>query len=81
MVTIKEESLLLPQLIVSFKDMSRTRLKQYLQSGRILVNGQSVTRYDHILHPGDSVEIGSKELGVTTKRSMVNCQSFTRIAT
>ena len=74
MVTIKEESLLLPQLIVSFKDMSRTRLKQYLQSGRILVNGQSVTRYDHILHPGDSVEIGSNELGVTTKRSMVNGQ-------
>ena len=59
MVTIKEESLLLPQLLESFKDMSRTSLKQYLQRGRILVNGTPVMRHDHILHPGDTIEIGS----------------------
>ena len=48
MVTIKEESLLLPQLLESFKDMSRTSLKQYLQRGRILVNGTPVMR--HVRH-------------------------------
>ncbi|MBP5360693.1 MAG: RluA family pseudouridine synthase [Bacteroidaceae bacterium] len=57
MITVKEESRLLQQLQSSFKDMSRTSLKQYLQRGRILVNGKPVTRHDYQLHTGDTIEI------------------------
>jgi 23S rRNA pseudouridine1911/1915/1917 synthase len=37
--------------------MNRTRVKQLLRSGRVHVNGTSVTRHDHALHPGDTVTI------------------------
>ncbi len=37
--------------------MNRTRVKQVLRSGRITVNGASVTRHDHPLRPGDRVRV------------------------
>jgi 23S rRNA pseudouridine1911/1915/1917 synthase len=37
--------------------MSRTRVKQLLQLGRVAVYGTSVTQFDHPLRPGDRVEV------------------------
>jgi 23S rRNA pseudouridine1911/1915/1917 synthase len=37
--------------------MKRTRVKQLLQHGRVSVNGDRVTRHDHLVKPGDVVAI------------------------
>ncbi len=39
---------------------SRNTLKQRLQLGCVRVNGATVTRHDHALKPGDSVEVGAR---------------------
>ncbi len=54
---------LLQYLPEAYPDMSRSRLKQYLGNGRILVNGKVVTRHDHQLSLGDRVEIGPAAAG------------------
>ena len=61
MIRITEEKQLLQQLQIAFPEISRTRLKQYLQNGRVLVNGKSVTQFDHMLHPGDTIDIGQSQ--------------------
>jgi 23S rRNA pseudouridine1911/1915/1917 synthase len=48
---------LLEWLLVALAPMNRTRVKQVLRSGRVMVNGTSVTRHDHLLRPGDKVSI------------------------
>ena len=58
MVTISSSGPLLQLLVESYPSMSRNRLKQYLQQGRILVNGNVVTRHDFSLRAGDTVDIG-----------------------
>jgi 23S rRNA pseudouridine1911/1915/1917 synthase len=37
--------------------MNRTRVKQLLRAGRVVVNGVAVTRHDHPLTPGDRIGI------------------------
>lgn len=59
MLVVDKEITLLPMLIEWQKEMSRNRLKQYLQNGRIHVNGKPITRFDYALKPGDRLEIGS----------------------
>jgi 23S rRNA pseudouridine1911/1915/1917 synthase len=39
--------------------MNRTRVKQLLRSGKVTVNGNSITCHDHRLHPGDTVSIAA----------------------
>ena len=68
MVTVTHSCALLPQLVESFPDMSRTRLKQFLQRGRILVNGAAVTRHDHLLQPGDTIDIAPMRLASAGRR-------------
>ena len=68
MVTVTHSCALLPQLVESFPDMSRTRLKQFLQRGRILVNGAAVTRHDHPLRPGDTIDIAPMRLASPGRR-------------
>lgn len=46
---------LLEWLLVALAPMNRTRVKQLLRSGRVIVNGTSATRHDHPLRAGDSV--------------------------
>ncbi len=46
---------LLEWLLGALAPMNRTRVKQLLRSGRVLVNGASATRHDHPLRAGDSV--------------------------
>ncbi|MBA4189026.1 MAG: RluA family pseudouridine synthase [Planctomycetaceae bacterium] len=44
-------------LLVALAPMNRTRVKQLLKSGRVLVNGDSTTRHDHPVGPGDRVSV------------------------
>ena len=39
-------------------------LKERLRRGCVLVNGERVTRHDHLLNAGDRVEVGDREAGV-----------------
>src|SRR3954451_22499585 len=48
---------LLEWLLAQLAPMNRTRVKQLLRSGRVHVNGASVTRHDHPLRPGDTLTI------------------------
>ena len=48
---------LLTWLLTALAPMNRTRVKQLLRSGRVTVNGASVTRHDHPLRPGDAVAV------------------------
>ncbi|HYH69445.1 MAG TPA: RluA family pseudouridine synthase [Urbifossiella sp.] len=50
---------LLPWLLAALAPMNRTRVKQLLQHGRVLVNGRPVTRHDHTLTPADRVSIAA----------------------
>jgi len=49
-----EEPLLL-WLVKALAPMKRTRVKQLLQHGRVLVNGAIVTRHDHPVAPSDTL--------------------------
>ncbi len=51
---------LLEWLLAALAPMNRTRVKQLLRSGRVQVNGTSVTRHDHPLRVGDKVSIASE---------------------
>ena len=51
------EKPLLAWLVESLPDSNRTRLKQLLHHGFVHVNGTSITRHDHPIHPSDSLTI------------------------
>src|SRR5687768_14628342 len=59
------ETRLLDWLFTALAPMNRTRVKQLLRSGRVHVNGASVTRHDHLLRPGDEVTI-ARDAGATS---------------
>lgn len=48
---------LLAWLLVALQPMNRTRVKDLLRSGRVQVNGVSVTRHDHPVTPTDRVRV------------------------
>lgn len=48
---------LLAWLLVALQPMNRTRVKELLRSGRVQVNGISVTRHDHPVGPADRVRV------------------------
>ncbi|MFO0798723.1 MAG: RluA family pseudouridine synthase [Gemmataceae bacterium] len=50
---------LLPWLLNVLAPTNRTRVKQLLQHGRVLVNGRPVSRHDHPLTPADRVSIAA----------------------
>lgn len=52
------ETELLEWLLTALAPMNRTRVKQLLRSGRMCVNGVSITRHDHTLRPTDQLTIG-----------------------
>lgn len=52
-----EPAPLLTWLLTALAPMNRTRVKEVLRSGRVEVNGASVTRHDHPLNPGDRVRL------------------------
>lgn len=60
-IFVTESSTLQDFLCAAFPDVKRTKLKQWLKFGSVLVNGEKQTRHDHLLVSGDAVEIRSKE--------------------
>ena len=54
---VETETTLLPFLLEHVKGISRNSVKNLLTRRQAMVNGQSVTRHDHALKPGDTVEI------------------------
>ncbi|MFT5220939.1 MAG: 23S rRNA pseudouridine1911/1915/1917 synthase [Planctomycetota bacterium] len=46
-------------LSANLQNWSRSRIKQRLRTGCVMVNGESVTRHDHALVVGDNVEISA----------------------
>ncbi|WJY27881.1 RluA family pseudouridine synthase [Sporosarcina trichiuri] len=58
--TVRKEEALLPFLLATIKK-SRNAVKGTLSRGQVAVNGEVITRHDHMLQPGDSVEILTNE--------------------
>jgi 23S rRNA pseudouridine1911/1915/1917 synthase len=58
---VREPSPLLPWLLAALAPMNRTRVKDLLRSGRVHVNGISVTRHDHALTPTDRVTLAREK--------------------
>lgn len=54
---VEAETTLLPFLLETVRDKSRNTVKGLLTRGQVLVDGQSVTRHDHKLLPGQTVTI------------------------
>ena len=54
---VELESELLAFVLVSYPDVARSRVQKWLKHGTVLVNGQSMTRFNHRLQPGDVVSI------------------------
>ena len=67
-----------PWLLVALAPMNRTRVKQVLRSGRVSVNGDSVTRHDHPLRPGDKVSVARDAPRLSI---LPESRSFTRTPT
>ena len=67
---VQADAELLPWLLAALAPMNRTRVKDLLRSGRVLVNGESVTRHDSALVHGDRVTI-SRERPATLSLDIV----------
>jgi len=78
--TPTQETSLLPWLLEVLKPMNRTRVKQLLQSGRVLVNAASTTRHDHPLQPGDQIAV-AREAPLDNRSRNVNREELTLIYT
>lgn len=68
-----ERGPLLRWLLTTLAPMNRTRVKQLLQHGRVLVNGKSVTRHDHPLTPADRVAIAAEGMEPRTSPLVPIC--------
>lgn len=55
--SVNEEAELLPFLLENMKKNSRNSVKSMLTRGQVSVNGRTVTKHNHLLHPGQKVEI------------------------
>ncbi len=55
--TVTEKSTLLPYLLKVFPHVARTKMKQLLTHGLIIVNDQSVTRHNFPLNEGDEIQM------------------------
>ena len=53
--TIEKPGSLLKELFSRFSDQKKTRIRQLLQHGTVLVNGKQITLHSHPLKPGDKV--------------------------
>ena len=57
LLTVEEETTLLPFLLLRVKDKSRNTVKGLLSRRQVLVDGRVVTRFDAPLAPGQRVEL------------------------
>ena len=54
---VDEETTLLPFLIRTLSNLSRTEIKSMLKYKHVAIKGSAVTQFDTPLMPGDSVEV------------------------
>lgn len=57
---VEHDQELLRFLFASFPEVKKTKVRQWLRLGQVLVNGESTTRFNHSLQPGDVVAIGTQ---------------------
>lgn len=55
--TVENKETLLLSLIASFPHKSRNTLKAVLRDGQVTIDGKPVTQFDHILKPGQCVDV------------------------
>ncbi|MSR55511.1 MAG: RluA family pseudouridine synthase [Gemmataceae bacterium] len=65
---VKQEGKLLAWLLGELRPMSRTSVKQLLAQGRITVNGEPTTQFDHPLKPDDRVAITREGSGPSSRK-------------
>lgn len=58
MPVVSKDTVLLTFLFEEMPEISRSRIRQFLREGRILVNGNSVCQHDAPLAVGDKVVVG-----------------------
>ncbi|MCL1057988.1 MULTISPECIES: RluA family pseudouridine synthase [Shewanella] len=66
---VKQASPLLSFLTTELKGWSRSKIKQRLTTGCIIVNGQPIMRHDHEINVGDDVEVRATGKNVQLKVS------------
>ncbi|MCU0366865.1 MAG: RluA family pseudouridine synthase, partial [Bacteroidales bacterium] len=54
---VNNEIILMTFLLQNLKQKSRDNIKSLLRNKRVLVNGQTVTQFNHPLKPGDGVKV------------------------
>lgn len=70
--TVVSESKLLELLLKQYASKSRSKIKKVLTAGSVRVNGKVVTRHDHLLKPGDEIEISWKPEAAPKKFKMLS---------
>lgn len=63
--TVPPPAKLLAHLFETRPEVKKTKVRQWLKFGMVLVNGKSVTQFDHTLEPGDVVTIQSERAART----------------
>ncbi|MRR19803.1 RluA family pseudouridine synthase [bacterium] len=69
--TVSEQTTLMPFLTGSLKNKSRDNIKSLLRNKQVLVNGETVTQFNHDLKPGDQVAVrGERQTAGIVARNM-----------
>lgn len=68
---VQDTTTLLLFLTESLQGWSRKKVKQRLQSGCVTVNGNSISKHDYPLNPGDQVEVLASPVMSSSKRSSI----------
>jgi 23S rRNA pseudouridine1911/1915/1917 synthase len=71
-LTVKENTTLLPFLIIRLQGWSRSTIKQRLKNGCVRVNDEQVTQHNHSLQAGDQVEVVASARGVSSVRPQLD---------
>ena len=71
-LTADSNTTLLPFLVERLHGWSRSRIKQRLQSGCVVVNGEQVTQHDRELLAGDQVVIEASARGISNVRPQLD---------
>jgi len=70
-LTVGEGTTLMPFLLQSLANKSRDNIKSLLRNKQVIVNGESVTQFNHELTPGDQVTIrGERQADGLVARNM-----------
>jgi len=59
---------LLSFLFTAWPDSKKTKVKQWLKSGAVRVNGVAITQFNHALEVGDRVEISEAKASISAQR-------------